>query len=352
MNIEQLTEEAIALLKQMINTPSYSREEAEVSLLFSEYIKTKGYQVRREKNNVILQTKIDPNKPTLLLNSHLDTVKPSASWTKDPHKALEEGDNLYGLGSNDAGASVVSLLMTFFELTKKEQAYNLIYLASVEEEVSGANGVERALKTLPHIDFAIVGEPTGFQPAIAEKGLMVIDGVAKGKSGHAAREEGINAIYIAMKDVQWASTYKFPKVSPFLGPVKMSVTQINAGDKHNVVPDECHFVMDIRSNEQYSNEEVFEIISSHMQSKLKARSYRLNSSLTDENHPFLQRVKAKGLIAYGSPTLSDQCLMRFPSIKMGPGESARSHTADEFIKRSEIKMAIKMYIELLDGLVL
>lgn len=350
MTIAELQDQAIALLKQMINTPSYSREEETVSILFANYIKEQGYEVRRERNNVIVQTSIDPNKPTLLLNSHLDTVKPSASWTKDPHNAIIENDCLYGLGSNDAGASVVSLLMTFFKLTENEQAYNLVFLASAEEEISGPNGVEHALPTLPSIDFAIVGEPTGMQPAIAEKGLMVVDGIAKGKSGHAAREEGINAIYIAMKDIQWASAFQFPKVSEFLGPVKMSVTQVSAGEKHNVVPDECHFVMDIRPNELYSNEEVFDIISSNMKSELKARSYRLNSSLTDENHPFLAKAKTKGLKPYGSPTLSDQCLMRFSSIKMGPGDSARSHTADEYIKPQEIKDAIALYIELLDGL--
>lgn len=350
MTIKQLTEQAVALLSQMINTPSYSRDEDDVSELFADFIISQGYKAKRLRNNVLVHKELDTNKPTILLNSHLDTVKPSASWTKDPHRATMENDCLYGLGSNDAGASVVSLLMTFFALSQKEQAYNLIFLASAEEEISGPNGVEYALTKLPKIDFAIVGEPTGMHPAIAEKGLMVVDGVAQGKSGHAAREEGINAIYIAMKDIQWASTYQFPQESDFLGPVKMSVTQVNAGDRHNVVPDECHFVMDIRPNELYSNEEVFEIISAHMDSKLKARSYRLNSSLTDENHPFLIRAKAKGLKPYGSPTLSDQCLMRFSSVKMGPGDSARSHTADEYIKPSEIQEAIAIYIELLDGL--
>ena len=350
MTIVELQNEAIALLKQMIDTPSYSKEEESVSILFTDYVKSKGFEVKRERNNVIVKTPIDSNKPTLLLNSHLDTVRPSASWTKDPHRATEEQGCLFGLGSNDAGASVVSLLMTFFALSEKEQSYNLIFLASAEEEVSGSNGVEYALTTLPNIDFAIVGEPTGMHPAIAEKGLMVVDAVAYGKSGHAAREEGVNAIYIAMKDIQWASQFQFSKVSDFLGPVKMSVTQVNAGEKHNVVPDECHFVLDIRPNELYSNEEVFEIIASHMDSELKARSYRLNSSLTDANHPFLLRAKAKGLKPYGSPTLSDQCLMRFPSIKMGPGDSARSHTADEYIRTEEIKEAIALYIELLDGL--
>lgn len=352
MNIKNLTDEAVALLSEMINTPSYSREEEYIADLFSDYVEKQGFKVMRELNNIIIIPEMDDNKPTILLNSHLDTVKPSSSWTKDPHVATLEGDILYGLGSNDAGASVVSLLMAFIELSKNEQSYNLIFMASAEEEISGKNGVEYALNLLPEIDFAIVGEPTEMHPAIAEKGLMVIDGVAKGKSGHAAREEGVNAIYKAMKDVQWVSTYQFPKVSELLGPVKMSVTVINAGERHNVVPDECHYVMDVRSNEKYSNEEVFAVIDKHTEAEMSARSFRLNSSFTEANHPFLVRAMAKGRKPYGSPTLSDQCLMRFPSIKMGPGQSARSHTADEFIKRSEIQEAIELYVELLDGLVM
>ena len=336
----------------MINTPSYSREEEDVANLFSKFIESHGLEVKRELNNVIVMTARDENKPTILLNSHLDTVKPSSSWTKDPHLATTVDDCLYGLGSNDAGASVVSLLMAFLTLCQKEQAYNLIFMASAEEEVSGKNGVEHALPLLPKIDFAIVGEPTEMHPAIAEKGLMVIDGIAKGVSGHAAREEGVNAIYKAMLDVQWVSSYQFPKVSELLGPVKMSVTVINAGERHNVVPDECHYIMDVRSNEKYTNEEVFEIIDAHTVAEMKARSYRLNSSFTAADHPFLLRAVAIGRKPYGSPTLSDQCLMRFPTIKMGPGHSSRSHTADEYIKASEIQEAIALYIELLDGLVL
>jgi len=350
MNIEQLTAQAIDLLSQMINTPSYSREETQVSDLFQQFAEDKGFVVKRELNNVIIMPKMDDSKPTILLNSHLDTVKPSSSWTKDPHCATTVGERLYGLGSNDAGASVVSLFMAFQELSAKTQEYNLIFMASAEEEVSGKHGVEHALKLLPTIDFAIVGEPTEMHPAIAEKGLMVLDGVAKGKSGHAAREEGVNAIYKAMRDVQWVSEFQFPKVSDLLGPVKMSVTVINAGERHNVVPDECHYVMDVRSNEKYTNEEVFEIIDQHTEAEMTARSYRLNSSFTESDHPFLLRAVAKGRKPYGSPTLSDQCLMRFPTVKMGPGMSARSHTADEFIKASEIQEAIGLYIELLDGL--
>ncbi len=350
MNTEQLTDQAFALLAQMIQTPSLSREEDQVATLFANFVSSKGYKVHREQNNIILQTKYDASKPTILLNSHLDTVKASTSWTKDPFGAETEGETLYGLGSNDAGASVVSLLSAYMKLSEKGQAYNLIFLASAEEEVSGKNGVEYALTKLPAIDFAIVGEPTEMQAAIAEKGLMVVDGTAKGVSGHAAREEGVNAIYKAMQDVQWVQDFQFPKVSDLLGPVKFSITQINAGSAHNVVPDECHYVMDVRSNELYSNQEIFDILQENTVAELKARSFRLNSSFINHDHPFLLRCKAKGLKTYGSPTLSDQCLMRFPSIKMGPGHSSRSHSADEYIKKSEIEGAIRMYVELLDGL--
>lgn len=352
MNLTPLTQQAIDLLSQMINISSYSREEDKVADFLFQALNNKGIAVRRELNNIFIFPEIDENKPNVLLNAHIDTVKPSDSWTKNPHSALMEGGCLYGLGSNDDGASVVSLLMAYLELTKKEQPYNLIFLASAEEEISGKNGVEYALKFLPKIDFAIVGEPTGMQPAIAEKGLMVIDAEAKGKSGHAAREEGINAIYKALKDIEWINTYQFPKVSDLLGAVKMSVTVIQGGERHNVVPDTCHYVIDIRSNEKYSNQEIFDIINEHTAAEIKARSYRLNSSFTNKNHPFLLKVMEKGLQPYGSPTLSDQCLMNFSSIKMGPGQSARSHSADEFIKISEIQEAIELYIELLDGLVL
>lgn len=350
MNTAELTDKAINLLSQMINIPSYSREEDKVANLLSSFIEEQGFKIKREQNNIIISPEINERKPTILLNAHIDTVKPSDSWTKDPHNAIFEGECLYGLGSNDDGGGVVSLLMAFMELSKKEQAYNLIYMASAEEEISGKKGMEYALKFLPKIDFAIVGEPTGMQPAIAEKGLMVIDGIAKGKSGHAAREEGINAIYKAMKDIQWISSYQFPEISELLGPVKMSVTVINAGERHNVVPDTCHYIIDVRSNEKYSNREVFDIIDTHTEAELTPRSYRLNSSFTKDNHPFLLRALDKGLQPYGSPTLSDQCLMNFPSIKIGPGQSSRSHSADEFIKKSEIQEAIEMYIELLDGL--
>ena len=257
---------------------------------------------------------------------------------------------MYGLGSNDAGASVVSLLQVFLRLCRTTQPYNLIYLASCEEEVSGAGGIESVLPKLPPIALGIVGEPTGMHPAIAEKGLMVLDVTTRGKAGHAAREEGDNAIYKALKDIEWFRTYRPEKVSPLLGPVKMTVTQINAGTQHNVVPDCCTFVVDIRSNELYSNKELFDIIQAHIGSEAQARSFRLNSSHIDAEHPFVRRAVALGRTPFGSPTLSDQALMPFPSVKIGPGDSARSHTANEYILISELEEALELYYQLLDDL--
>lgn len=349
--MEELYYNAIDLLKTMIATPSLSREENEVADKIESYIKQRGFEPQRIGNNIWIKSPdFDANKPTILLNSHIDTVKPVSAWTKDPFNPEEIDDTLYGLGSNDAGASLVCLLHAFLGLTEKEQKYNLIFLASCEEEVSGKNGVERALKELPNISFAIVGEPTGMHPAIAEKGLMVLDCTAKGVSGHAARNEGVNAIYEAMQDLSWFRDYKFPKESDLLGPVKMTVSMINAGTQHNVIPDKCDFVVDVRSNELYSNQEIFDIVNQHTRCEVNARSFRLNSSRIDIQHPFVQRALMIGKEAYGSPTLSDQALMSFPSVKMGPGDSARSHTADEYILKSEIREALELYIKLLDGL--
>ena len=271
---------------------------------------------------------------------------------KNLETASYDNGKIYGLGSNDAGASVVSLFQVYRHLSITEQAYNLIFLASCEEEVSGKNGIESVLPQLPPITLGIVGEPTEMQPAIAEKGLMVLDVTAYGKAGHAARNEGVNAIYKVLEDIQWFRDYKFPKESSLLGPVKMSVTQINAGTQHNVIPDTCTFVVDIRSNECYSNEELFKEISARLKSEAKARSFRLNSSHISAEHPFVKRAVKLGRVPFGSPTLSDQALMKFPSVKIGPGKSSRSHTADEYIMVSEIEEAIRLYIEMLDGLVL
>lgn len=349
--MEELYYNAIDLLKGIIAIPSLSREEDEVANHLEKYIRKNSFEPKRAGNNIWIQTAdYSENKPTILLNSHIDTVKPVSAWTKDPFSLEEDGDILYGLGSNDAGASLVSLLHAFFALAGKEQSYNLIFLASCEEEVSGKNGVELALKSLPKIDLGIVGEPTGMHPAIAEKGLMVLDCTSIGVSGHAARNEGVNAIYKAMKDVEWFRTYQFPKVSDLLGPVKMTVSMISAGTQHNVVPDKCEFVVDVRSNELYSNKELYDIINKYTECEVKARSFRLNSSRISIDHPFVQRVLMIGKKAYGSPTLSDQALMSFPTVKIGPGDSARSHTANEYILKSEIREAVELYVKLLDGL--
>ena len=352
-NLTPFTSEAITLLSSLISIPSISREEEKAADFLQTYMEGIGIMTNRSGNNIwCISPKFDMQKPTILLNSHIDTVKPVNGWRKHPYTAKMEDGKLYGLGSNDAGASVVSLFETFRYLSATEQAYNLIFLASCEEEVSGKNGIESVLTQLPPIALGIVGEPTEMHPAIAEKGLMVLDVNAHGVAGHAARNEGENAIYKALDDIQWFRHYHFPKESPLLGPVKMSVTQVNAGTQHNVIPDICSFVVDIRSNECYSNEELFSEICSHIQSEAKARSFRLNSSHIDREHPIVKRTLELGRIPFGSPTLSDQALMKFPSVKIGPGNSSRSHTADEFILTSEIEEAIKMYIEILDGLVL
>ena len=345
------TNEAVTLLNSLIGIPSTSREEEAVADFLQNYIEECGMMTGRSGNNIwCISPMFDLNKPTILLNSHIDTVKPVNGWHKHPFTANTINGKIYGLGSNDAGASVVSLFQTYRYLTTTEQAYNLIFLASCEEEVSGKNGIESVLPQLPPITLGIVGEPTEMQPAIAEKGLMVLDVIAHGKAGHAARNEGVNAIYKAMQDIKWITEHKFEKESPFLGPVKMTVTQINAGTQHNVVPDICNFVVDIRSNECYSNEDIYKEICEHVESEVKARSFRLNSSHISKDHPVVKRAIQMGRVPFGSPTLSDQALMHFPSLKIGPGKSSRSHTADEYIKIEEIEEAIQLYIQLLDGL--
>lgn len=352
-DISYITTEAISLLRELITIPSISREESAAADFLQQYIEAQGMSTCREGNNVwCLSPMFDLNKPTLLLNSHIDTVKPVSGWRKDPFTPQVDNGKLYGLGSNDAGGSLAVLLQVFLQLCRNPQAYNLIFLASCEEEVSGANGIECVLKQLPPVTLGIVGEPTEMQPAIAEKGLMVLDVVAQGRSGHAAREEGVNAIYKALDDIAWFRDYRFKKESPLLGPVKMSVTVINAGTQHNVVPDKCTFVVDVRSNELYSNEELYAEIKKQVKSDVRARSFRLNSSHIDSNHPFVQRAVALGRTPFGSPTLSDQALMPFASVKIGPGRSSRSHTADEYIMLKELEDAAQIYLELLDGLVL
>lgn len=350
-DIPTLVSEATGVLKSLISIPSLSRDEAKAADYLQNYMEMQGMSTGRKGNNIwCLSPMFDLKKPTLLLNSHIDTVKPVNGWRKDPFTpVLETNGKLYGLGSNDAGASVVSLLQVFLQLCRTTQAYNLIYLASCEEEVSGKDGIECVLPELPPIQFAIVGEPTEMQPAIAEKGLMVLDVTAIGKSGHAARNEGDNAIYKILNDIAWFRDYRFAKESPLLGPVKMSVTMVNAGTQHNVIPDRCSFVVDIRSNECYSNQELFAEIQKHITCEAIPRSFRLSSSHVEEKHPIVQKAIAMGRTPYGSPTLSDQAFMSFPSLKMGPGKSSRSHTADEFIFIKEIEEALGIYLELLDG---
>ncbi len=349
----QETQEAIALLQALITIPSFSKEENKTADVLEKFLQDKNLSVQRQGNNVwVKSSETISHKPVILLNSHHDTVKPNASYTREPFAADIVDGKLFGLGSNDAGGPLVSLLFTFLKLIEKEQSYDLIFAATAEEEISGKHGIASILPALGKINLGIVGEPTLCQMAVAEKGLMVLDGTAKGKAGHAAREEGINSIYELLPDLQWFKDYAFPKISPTLGKVKMSVTQINAGTQHNVVPDACQFVVDVRSTEQYSNQEIFEIIQSHVKAEMQARSFRLNSSGIAHNHPVVQRGKSLGLEAYGSPTLSDQALMPFTTLKIGPGDSARSHTADEFIYLDEIKKGIATYMALLDGLVL
>ena len=350
MTQEQYVSDAVQLLKKLIATPSVSRNEKDAANIMEQTIRSYGFEPQREANNLwIIDPHYDESRPTLLLNAHIDTVKPVPSWSRDPFSPDVEDGVLYGLGSNDCGGGLCSLLQIFRMLTEKPQSYNLIYLASAEEEVSGKDGITRALPLLPHIDLAIVGEPTGMNPAVAEKGLMVLDVIAHGKSGHAARNEGVNAIYEALDDMRWIRDYKFEKVSEFLGPTKMTLTVVNAGTQHNVIPDKCTMLVDIRTNEFYDNEEVYEFIRQHLKSEVKAHSFRLKSSRIDPEHPLIRKCVAMGMKPFGSPTLSDQALMHFPSFKLGPGESSRSHSANEFIRISEIRDAIAKYETLLDG---
>ena len=350
MTQEQYVSDAVQLLKKLIATPSVSRNEKDAADIMEQTIRSYGFEPQREANNLwIIDPHYDESRPTLLLNAHIDTVKPVASWSRDPFSPDVEDGVLYGLGSNDCGGGLCSLLQIFRMLTEKPQSYNLIYLASAEEEVSGKDGITRALPLLPHIDLAIVGEPTGMNPAVAEKGLMVLDVIAHGKSGHAARNEGVNAIYEALDDMRWIRDYKFEKVSEFLGPTKMTLTVVNAGTQHNVIPDKCTMLVDIRTNEFYDNEEVYEFIRQHLKSEVKAHSFRLKSSRINPEHPLIRKCVAMGMKPFGSPTLSDQALMHFPSFKLGPGESSRSHSANEFIRFSEIRDAIAKYETLLDG---
>lgn len=354
MDTKAYTYDAVELLKELIAIPSVSKDETKAADKLSEYLNKWGLPHGREGNNLWVGCRDwDNNRPTVMLNAHIDTVKPVNSWTRNPFVPTQEGDCLFGLGSNDCGGGLVSLLQAYRIMLNRPRNYNILWTASAEEEISGANGFSRMLPMLPPIDLAIVGEPTGLQPAIAEKGLMVIDGYAHGKSGHAAREEGVNAIYEALDDLVWLRDYQFRKKSPLLGPTKMTVTVIESGTQHNVIPDTLHFIIDVRANEYYQNEYLFEFLRRKMiKCELHARSFRLHSSCIAQDHPIIRRCIERGMQPFGSPTLSDQALMPFPSFKLGPGDSSRSHSADEFIKISEIEQAIETYVYLLDGLII
>lgn len=348
-----LTEAAIDLLKRLIATPSFSREEDRTALLIEDFLTDQGIPFERKNNNVwALNRHFDPTKPTLLLNSHHDTVKPNPSWTLDPFEPLEQDGKLFGLGSNDAGGCLVSLLAAFcWFYDRPNLRYNIVMAATAEEEISGREGLELITADLPPISFAIVGEPTEMQLAVAEKGLLVLDCTAHGRSGHAARNEGENAIYKAIQDINWITTHQFPKVSPTLGPIKMSVTIINAGTQHNVVPDACTFTVDVRVTEQYTLEEIIETVRANVQSEVKPRSIRLKPSSIPVDHPIVQAGLALGRTTYGSPTTSDQALLDCPSLKCGPGDSGRSHTANEFIYLHEIEQGVQGYIAMLEQVV-
>lgn len=344
--------DTIDLLKNMIRIPSFSRDEGAVADFLERWMLTEGFAARRLGNNLWIESGPADGRPTILLNAHIDTVKPASGYTRDPFTPEIEDGCLYGLGSNDDGGSLVALLETYSRLIQKEQPYRLIFSATAEEEVSGKGGLDLILPELGRIDFGVMGEPTGMRMAVAERGLMVLDCTAYGKSGHAARNEGVNAIYKAIEDIQWFKSHSFDRVSDFLGAVKMSVTQINAGTQHNVVPDKCTFVVDVRPNGMYTNPELLEMIKSSVSCEVKERSTRIGSSHLPMDHPAVVRGLSLGLEPFGSPTTSNQALCHFPTLKIGPGDSARSHSADEYIRLDEIGDGIETYVALLDGLTL
>lgn len=346
---EVLVDESIVLLRNLISIPSFSREEDKTAQAIEAFLQERSVKTFRKENNIWAFNKFyDLAKPTILLNSHHDTVKPNSGYTRDPFSADLEGDMLYGLGSNDAGGSLVSLAAAFLHFYEQQDLkYNLCLALTAEEEISGKNGLELILPELGELEFAIVGEPTQMQMAIAEKGLLVLDCTVYGKAGHAARDEGENAIYKALKDIEWFRTYEFAKKSELFGPVKMSVTIIEAGSQHNVVPATCKFTVDVRVTDAYRNEEVLRIIRQHVNCDVNPRSTRLKPSSISPDHPIVKAGLALGRETYGSPTTSDQALLDIPSLKMGPGDSARSHMADEFIYTNEIEEGVSLYIELL-----
>jgi len=347
--IETLQKDSLELLKNLISIQSFSKEENKTADLIGQFLQERGIKIHRKLNNIWAYNQhFDANKPTVLLNSHHDTVKPNSGYTRDPYEPKIEDGKLYGLGSNDAGGCLVSLIATFLYFYAQEDlAYNICLATTAEEEISGNNGLECVIPDLGELEFAIVGEPTEMQLAIAERGLLVLDCTVTGKAGHAAREEGDNAIYKALKDIEWFRNYRFAKVSEVFGPLKMSVTIINAGSQHNVVPATCTFTVDVRVTDAYSNEEVLKIIRTNVDCDVKARSVRLKPSSIDKEHPLVQSGIALGRATYGSPTTSDQALLSIPSVKVGPGDSARSHMADEYVFVKEIAEGIQLYIDML-----
>jgi len=352
-DINKLYQQAVELLQQLIAIPSFSKEEDRTADVIGLFLQKHGVNTYRKLNNLWAWNRyFDPTRPTILLNSHHDTVKPNSGYTRDPFAATVEDGKLYGLGSNDAGGCLVSLIAVFLYFYERHDLkYNFCLATTAEEEISGVNGLELIIPELGQLDFGIVGEPTLMQLAIAEKGLMVLDCTTHGIAGHAAREEGENAIYKALPDIEWFRTYKFPKESEVFGPVKMSVTIINSGSQHNVVPATCVFTVDVRVTDAYRNEEVLDIIRQHVNCEVKPRSIRLKPSSIDRNHPIVQAGIALGRTTYGSPTTSDQSLLNIQSIKVGPGDSARSHTADEFVYVEEIREGIELYVAMLEQII-
>jgi acetylornithine deacetylase len=353
-DITILTGKAIDLLKQLIATPSFSKEENETAVIICDFFASLDVEYARIGNNIYAKSKYyDTSKPSVLLNSHHDTVKPNAKYTKDPFEPIEEEGKLFGLGSNDAGGCLVSLIATFlYYYDKKDLQHNVVFAASAEEEISGVNGIELVLPYLGHIDFGIVGEPTKMEMAVAERGLMVIDCIAQGRAGHAARNEGENALYIALDDINWIRNCKFEKVSPLLGESKMTVTVISTeNQQHNVVPPQCKFVIDVRVNELYTFDEMLALLKANIKSQFKPRTTRMKPTSISLDHALVKAGISLDRGYYGSPTTSDKALMPFPALKMGPGDSARSHTADEYIYIEEIKQGIDMYIRLLNKVI-
>ncbi len=346
--IENIEKQALSLLKQIIAIPSLSGDEELLSRFLENWLRERNFIVNKKNNNIWVESILDESLPRILLNSHIDTIKVVSGWTQVPILAEEEGDRLYGLGSSDAGGSLVALIFSFMELAQlKDRKYNLILLISAEEENSGPNGISTALREIGKIDLAIVGEPTGMEMAICERGLVVIDCMARGKSGHVAHQEGENAIYKAIEDIKRVQALEFERKSDLLGEIQAEITQIEAGYQHNVIPDECRFVIDVRTNELYTNEEVVKILEKEISSEVIPRSFRLRSSSINPDHPLVKKAKKMEIKTFGSKTMSDQALIPAPSVKIGPGKSSLSHQPDEYIVKDEITNAITLYINML-----